>query len=432
MSLTRIMLLGGGAASSLFAAGAAQGQAFYLQEQSARAAGRAFSGEAADTGAASLWWNPAAIAGLTQAQAMLGSAAILPHGDVVDRGTLIRRPGQAFAAVGGDATSRDPISNGVLPSGAVAMPLGDRLAVGLAITSPFSFTTDYPATSWARYTAGRTKLVTFDLQPTLAIAPTGWLRVGGAIDVEHSYASFSNALPNILATQPDGEQVLQGAGWNMGWSAGGQVHVDRLTIGVSYRSSIRHTLGGSLVVAGLVGPLAASDTAVSGITASFRTPSQVVVGARLATTGRLTLDAQYVRFGWSSFDRITLGAPLNTALPQNYRDSWSMAGGLDYALSPRVTLRAGVQRAITPTQDGLRDARVPDADRWNVGAGGSYRLSRRVALDAAANYVAFADASIDRVTAAYAGTAVQTPILADGALRNAGAVVLSTGARLTF
>ena len=44
-------------------ASTAYADAFYLQAQSARGAGRAFSGEAADTGAASLWWNPAAIAG---------------------------------------------------------------------------------------------------------------------------------------------------------------------------------------------------------------------------------------------------------------------------------------------------------------------------------------------------------------------------------
>ena len=39
--------------TGLVVAGSAHAQAFYLQEQSTRAAGRAFSGETADTGAAS-------------------------------------------------------------------------------------------------------------------------------------------------------------------------------------------------------------------------------------------------------------------------------------------------------------------------------------------------------------------------------------------
>ena len=40
----------------------AHASGFYLQEQSVRGTGRAYSGEVADQGPASLWWNPAAIA----------------------------------------------------------------------------------------------------------------------------------------------------------------------------------------------------------------------------------------------------------------------------------------------------------------------------------------------------------------------------------
>lgn len=432
MPPTKLLLLSATAASSLAMSGAAHAQAFYLQEQSARAAGRAFSGEVADTGASSLWWNPAAIAGSTEAEVALSASAILPHGDVADRGTLIRRPGQTFVPVGGDANSRNPINNGVLPSGAIAVPLGDRVAIGLAVTSPYSFTTDYAATSWARYTADRTKLLTFDIQPSIGIAPTDWLRIGGGVNVEHTYASLSNALPNVLAALPDGEQKLEGAGWDVGWTAGAQMHNDFITVGFSYKSAIRHHLKGDLSVAGLVGPLAGSNTTVSGVEAQFYTPAQVMVGARLRATNRLTLNAQYVHFTWDKFDAIRLGAPLNVAIPENYRDSWSMAGGLDYALTPRLTVRAGVQRAITPTQDGLRDARVPDANRWNYGTGASFQLNRRFTIDAAANYVDFKNASIDRLTAAYAGTAAQTPILVNGELRDAHAVVLSLGGRMTF
>ncbi|RYY05453.1 MAG: aromatic hydrocarbon degradation protein, partial [Alphaproteobacteria bacterium] len=61
-----------------------------------------------------------------------------------------------------------------------------------------------------------------------------------------------------------------------------------------------------------------------------------------------------------------------------------------------------------------------------------FQLSPRFAIDGAANYVDFTDASIDRVTAAYAGTVVQTPIITNGELRNAHAVVLSLGGRFSF
>jgi long-chain fatty acid transport protein len=411
---------------------AAHAQAFYLQEQSARGAGRAFSGEAADTGSASIWWNPASIGGLEDGDATIGVAAILPSGEVADNGTLIVRPGQAAAPVGGNGVTRNPINKGVLPSGAIAVPLNDRVALGLSITSPFSFTTDYPADSWARYSADKTKLRTIDIQPSIGVAVTDWLRVGAGLNIEYTDASLSNALPNLSAALADGRQELKGDGWDFGWTAGIQLHSSRFTLGLSYKSAIEHTLKGDLTVSGLVGPLATSNMALSGVEAKFYTPSQAIAGARFAATDKLTLNAQVIRYGWDKFDAIRLGAPVNAALPQNYRTSWSYAGGVDYAVSPKVTLRAGVQRAITPTQDGERDARVPDSNRWNFGLGGSYAANSKLSFDLAANYVSFADATIDRVTAAYAGTAAQTPILTSGELRDAHAVVLSAGARLKF
>jgi long-chain fatty acid transport protein len=409
-------------------AGAAHAQAFYLQEQSARGAGRAFSGEVADTGAASLWWNPAAIADAERVEVNLNAAAILPRGEVVDTGTRIQRPGgQPFTAIGGDSNSRNPINNGVLPSGAIALPLGHRIALGLAVTSPYSFTTDYSSSSWARYSADKTRLRTVDIQPSIAVSVTDWLRVGAAANVEYTDATLSNALPNVAASFGDGRQELKGDGWDVGWSAGFQMHSDRVTAGFSYKSAIRHKLKGDLTVSGLVGPLQRSNVALSNVEADFYTPAQEIAGLRWRATDRLTLNGQVVHYNWDKFDAIRLGAPLNQAIPENYRESWSYAGGVDYMVSQALTLRAGVQRATTPTQNGQRDARVPDSNRWNFGAGGSYAVTRNIVLDAAANYVDFADASIDKATIAAGST-----ILTQGQLRNARAFVFSLGGRVQF
>ncbi len=419
-------------AGSIGFAGIAHAQAFYLEAQSARGAGRAFSGEAADTGPDSLWWNPAAIAGSTDVDVVASASLILPSGNVVDHGTLIARPGQPAAAVGGNPRAHDPISSGVLPTGAISVPLSNRLALGLTLTSPYSFTTDYDADSWARYTADKTRLRTYDIQPSVAFAPTDWLRLGAGLNVEYTEATLSNALPNVLASLPDGSQSLKGNGWDLGWSVGAQVHNDQVTFGLSYKSSIKHHLTGDLVVSGLVGPLAGSNVSLSNVEATFNTPWQAIAGVRVRATQRLTLNAQAELYGWSRFDFIRLGAPVSTAIPEDYKDSWSLAGGADYALSPKLTIRAGVQRVMTPTRDGERDARVPDSNRWNMTAGATWRMSPHFAVDAAAGYVAFADAGIDRVTAAYAGTAAQTPILVSGELQDAHAVVLSLGGRFTF
>lgn len=432
MTTSKGRILVGTAAGALAfgMASSASAQAFYLQEQSVRGQGRAFSGEAADTGVDSLWWNPASISGMQGGEAAVRASAIIPSGEVVDQGTLIRRPGQAPASVGGDPVAKNPINKGLLPSAAVAYGFGG-VAVGLSVTAPYAFTTNYDADSWARYTADKTKLRTFDIQPSIAFAITPELHIGGALNIEHADASLSNALPNLSPLLADGRQELKGDGWDLGWSAGAQYRTDVITVGLAYKSSIKHKLKGTVTTEGLLGPLAAQNREIDAI-ATFNTPWMAIGSVRVRATPQLTLNGQVVRYGWEKFDAIRLGAPLNTAIPENYKNSWSYAGGVDYLVNPQWTVRAGIQHGNTPTRDGERDARVPDSNRWNFSAGTSYAMSDRITLDGAFSYITFKDAPIDRLTAAYAGTAAQTPIIVNGELRDASALVFSLGARMAF
>ncbi len=427
----KIGLLSTIAGVAVAGASASHAGGFYLQEQSIRAVGRAFSGEVADQGSASLWWNPASVGGLEGGSAHLGLSAILPKGNVDNVNTLIVRPGQAPQPVGGEQRSKNPINNGFLPTGAVAYGIAPNVAIGFAVTSPFSFTTNYDSDSWARYTADKTRIRTFDFQPSIAVVPVEGLSLGVAANIQYAKATLSNYLPNLAPGSADGRLELKGDGFGYGWSAGAQYSTGPVTLGVSYKSAIKHVLKGSITTEGLVGNLAPQNGEQK-TSATFNTPWQLNMGARVRVTDQLTLNGQVVRFGWSKFDAIYLGAPLNSAIPENYRNTWSFAGGIDYDINPAWTVRAGVQRDKSPTYNGERDARVPDSDRWNIAVGASHAVSDMFTIDAAANYVLFKDANINRPAAAYAGSPVQTPIIVDGRLRNANALVLSIGGRMSF
>ena len=411
---------------------------FYLQEQSTRGWGRANSGEAADQGPASLWWNPAAIGWEEEGSegeglsASFSATALAPSGRLSDDGTQIDRPGLPAAAVGGASLQRDPAQKGLLPGNALALRLGKRLAVGVAITSPFSFTTDYDPDSWQRYSAIRTRLVTFDVQPSIAYAPNDWISLGAALNIEYGDAYLSNALPNLAAGSPDGKLILKGRGFDLGWSAGVQLRpAPRVTIGLSYKSAVEHDLAGSLEVRGLTGPLAARNVKAD-VVATFSTPWQMIGAARIGVTKATTLNVQAVRFGWSKFERIDLSAPFNSFIPEGYKNSWSFAAGIDHRASSRLTLRAGIQLDGTPTRDDRRDARVPDADRVDYNAGASYRLTSRFTLDAAAALIDFEDGPIPRDERFYAGTAAETLVLTNGRATGQRAILLSLGGRIGF
>jgi len=405
---------------------------FYLQEQSVRGWGRANSGEVADQGSASLWWNPAAIGWDKGRSVSFGATGILPSGRVEDLGTQIDRPGVPPAPVGGVPVQRDPVQKGVLPGNAGSMRLTDTLAIGVAITSPYSFTTDYDPNGWQRYSAIRTRLITLDVQPSIAFAPSEAISIGAALNIEYSDAFLSNALPNLAPGSPDARLRLTGDGIDLGWSVGAQARpAPGVTLGIAYKSAIEHKLSGTVSITGLLGPLATRNLE-SDIVATFSTPWQLILGGRFGVGEKLTLNAQAVHFGWSKFERIDLDAPLNSFIPQGYKNSWSYAVGADAALSPRLTLRTGIQFDNTPTRDDRRDPRVPDSDRVNYNVGGSFRLNDHMTLDGAASYTDFKTTPITRDERFYAGTPAQVDILTEGQARKQRALVLSLGGRLAF
>ena len=424
-----------GAIAAALWCGPAFAGGFYVQEQSARAVGRAFSGEGADTGAASLWWNPAAIArGPGRADAHIAIHRVTVDATVEDGGSTIQRPvpGLPRTGVGGAALQNDPIDKGTIPNLGGAWRLNDQWAVGLSVNAPYNFTTRYDLNSFTRYQALKSRLFNLELQPTVAWTPVPQLSLGLGVAFNYADATLSNALPNLSPLAPDGASNLTGNGWDMGWTAGLQWRpTDTLTLGLSYRSGITHKLDGQVTVAGLLGPAAAANVDVPG-KATFDTPAMLVAAGRWKATDRLTLNAQVQNFDWSAFDaiRVEFGGRTQISV-QDYEDTTSVAVGADYALTPQWTLRAGVQRDPTPTPDVGRTARVPDGDRWLYAAGATFSPTERVAVDVGAAYIDFSEARINSDATAFGGTPIATPISMQGVVNGHG-LVLSAGLRMSF
>ncbi len=403
---------------------------FYLQEQSVRGAGRAFSGEAADRGVGSLWWNPASIA-RSGRELSVGLHAIKIDSEVRNTGSYVTYPGGVdVPVVNPRNTEVDPIESGLVPNFAFATPIGDRLALGVSVAAPYNFTTKYEQGSFARYDALTSELRSGDASLTLAYQVNDWLDVGAGLNAQYVKAKLTSAMPSVSPLLPDGSSSLEGDGWDFGWNVGAQVHKGPWDFGLSYRSKIEHELDGDIAIA-LTGPLAPNSVTTSG-TASFNTPWFASASVRYAVNDKLTLNAQVNRIGWSEFQAITVEYPNGgDVIHQNYKDVTTGAIGLDYALSDRTTLRAGVGYDPTPTRDSLRTARIPDADRWLFSVGGSTEVTPGVTFDAGLTYIAFSDSTIRDDRAFYAGT----PAAVTSHLRGeaeGSALVASIGARWAF
>ena len=432
MSLMRNRLAAGVALLTLAAATQASASAFYLQEQSVRGTGRAYSGEVADKGVGSLWWNPASIAGIDRSEAYVGLNMIQVNSKVVNTGSSITRPvppAGLTTPIGGANTAFDPINDGIVPNLGGAFKINDKLSLGLSVAAPYNFTTEYNADSWTRYDALKSQLRTVNVDGVVAYRVNDMLDLGVGVTALYADAKLTNALPNISPLQPDGSQALKGDGWAFGYVVGVQAHPSKsLTIGASYRSKIDQKLDGTVTVAGLLPPIpAASNVSVDG-QAKITLPWIANVGARWAVDDRWTLNASISRVGWGEFDAIRVTFPGGSSTSaQNYKDVTTYAAGVDFQASPRLTLRAGVQYDPTPTPDVGRTARVPDGDRMMYAAGATWAATDNIKLDAAINYISFDDSSINRTDV----TATSATVRQNGAVTGS-AVVISTGARFSF
>ncbi|MBD3834491.1 OmpP1/FadL family transporter [Brevundimonas bullata] len=403
---------------------------FYLQEQSVRGAGRAFSGEAADRGVGSMWWNPAAIA-RSGREVSVGMHGIKIDSEVKNNGSYVTYPGGANAPVTNPRnTNVDPIESGLVPNFAFATPVGDRFAVGVSVAAPYNFTTKYEQASFTRYDALTSELRSANAGLTVAYQVNDWLDIGAGLDAQYVKAKLTSALPSVSPLVPDGSSSLEGDGWDFGWNLGAQVHKGAWDFGLSYRSKIEHELDGDVNIV-LTGPLAPNSVSTAG-TASFNTPWFASASVRYAVNDKLTLNAQVNRIGWSEFEAINVDYPGGgDSIHQNYKDVTTGAIGLDYALSDKTTLRAGVGYDPTPTRDSLRTARIPDADRLLVSVGGSTEVTKGVTFDAGLTYIAFSDSDIYDDRTFYAGTAAATTSHLRGTAEGS-ALVASLGARWAF
>lgn len=431
MKSSKSLFTGAAVAALAFAvASPAFAGSFYLQEQSARAAGRAYSGEAADRGAGSLWWNPAAIA-RSGREVTFSVHGLALNSTVTNTNSAIVYPGGATVPVVGQDRNTDPIESGIVPNFAVAMPVGDRFAVGLSVSAPYNFTTKYANNAFARYDALTSELRSANVGLTGAMQVTDWLDVGVGFDAQYVKAKLTSALPNLSPTLPDGTSSLEGDGWDYGWNVGAQAHFGKLDLGLSYRSEIEHELDGDVNISGLLGPIAPGNVSSAG-TASFNTPWFASASVRYALNDKLTLNAQVNRIGWSEFDAIRVNYGTGgDVIVQDYKDVTTGAIGFDYKSSDRLTLRGGIGYDPTPTRDNERTARIPDADRWLFSAGASVKAAEKVTVDMGLTYIAFSDSEIHSDRTFYPGTAAATTSQLRGTAEGNG-VVASLGVRYAF
>jgi long-chain fatty acid transport protein len=419
----------------LICAKGAAASGFAIQEQSVRNQGAAFAGAGANPqDASTIFYNPAGMVMLDDAQGAAGVGVLMPHAQYSDRGSTGGLNAGAQAAYGGVNTS-DAFSPVAVPNFYAATPLGDDMTwVGLGVTMPFGLENKYDGSSFVRYDSTSSTLTVVDIAPVVAILVADDFSIGGGPDIQMVSGQLDNALPcpggavgcgAAFSPATDGLTHLDGNGWRIGYNLGAQWQATkRLRLGATYRSAMTHSAKGTVRVSGLAGGLAALN-GLRDAAAELKLPSSAGLSAAYDWSNQLKLLGSVNWTGWSSFDaiRVTFALPVfDSVTPENYKDSWMGALGAEWKQDERWTFRGGLQYDQTPTNAVDRSSRTPDSDRYWISGGASYAINKRFSLDAAYSHLFMPDAPLALTRPFYSGGAAST-VHINGVSKNSADIV---------
>lgn len=375
--------------------GAAQAAGFYIQEQSVRGLGSAFSGSSTTlSDPSTIFFNPAGMTQLGGTQTQAGVHLLIPNSKVKDNGSTA----PLTMALGGP--SGNPYDPTPVPNGFISHQVNDAVWLGLGVTAPFGLGSDYGDTWFGRFDSTKTELQVIDVQPTLAYRVNDALSIGVGLNMQHSNADLRNKI-NLAAVAPgtEGSQKLTGDDWGFGYSIGVKFKpLPTTTFGVNYKSEVHHDLDGKLAITLPSGALAPAPFPNGGGRAKLVTPDHLTIGASHQLNDRLTIQGQATWFGWNNYDNITIrmdSGAIAGRVDQNYQTTWAFAAGAEYLLNDQWTLRGGVQFDETPTTDEYRTSRTPDGDRTWISGGATYAINSKIDIDMAATYIFVEDGTIN-------------------------------------
>jgi long-chain fatty acid transport protein len=356
----------------------AAGFALVQQGTAAMGQGNAFVAEAND--ASAIFYNPA---GLNQLK-----------GVQVYQGSFFNYPDREYSGGGQDSQTNHRLYRSL--TAYIAIPVHDRVALGLGFFSPFGMGTVWPPTWAGRYITTFSSMKTYNLNPVISVKVLDNLSVAAGFDVLWSKVILKRKTPVVFRgiAFPDGETELTGDGSGNGYNLGLLYEpLSGVKLGVAYRSQIKVNHSGAFT-SNLPAPLGQGPTIPGNATIIY--PPSLTMGVSYGRFKPFTFEFDATWTGWSSYDKLKMnldsplalgGGQTNTlTTPKNWHDAWAFRFGANYEINEQMKIRAGYIYDLTPVPDTSFDPQVPDANRHIFTVGSDLKI-KGFTLGFAYNYI---------------------------------------------
>ncbi|MCP1643949.1 long-chain fatty acid transport protein [Pseudomonas citronellolis] len=341
-----------------------------INEQSASGAGTAYAGRASSAlDASTIYGNPAGLTKLKRTEVSGGLAVVDAKDDI------------SQAHGGGTGTNKgDSVPLAAVPFGYFSTPINEDFTFGLGIYVPYGIINDYESSFQGRAHGSYSKVQVITVQPTIAYKFNDVVSVGFG----PTFNRIDGKLENYLATAGlagaanDTKISIKGDDTAIGYNIGVLVTpTDSTSLGLTYHSKVDYHLGGHTTVSG--SPLGLFDSRMDA-KLDITLPESVDMSITQKLDDKWTVYGGTTWTRWSRLKEISVrnqGAPVaqfNTIGEElNWQDTWSVAVGTSYQLTPEWVLRTGFAYDPSPTSNADRNVRIPVGDRkiFTLGAGWS-------------------------------------------------------------
>jgi long-chain fatty acid transport protein len=265
-----------------------------------------------------------------------------------------------------------------VPSIVARARLSDMVAVGIGFHLPFGLALSWPDQHTQADVIQDQSLRTYFITPAVGLnldKQVPGLSIGAGVDLVPSTVKLEQA---IIFGDTRGTAVLGGTAFGVGARAGVQYRppaLKQLRLGAMWRSQVNLSYEGKGDFD--IDPAFRAQLPPDGdISTKVRLPQGISGGVAFDATPELQLEVNAMWINWKKFDelRIELPGGAETVSPQNYENKVTLRVGAEYALGQKAAVRAGYIYDPTPIPNTTISARLPDADRHDITAGGSYSL----------------------------------------------------------
>ena len=353
---------------------------FLIFEEGAKALamGGAFTAQADDPSA--VFYNPAGLCALEGTQLYLGGTAIVTNTDFAGidpdpgYGVLEKTKTQLFTPVAMYVTHQ----------------INDNVTAGLGVFNLFGLGREWddPDTFSGRHISYDVDLRTYYFNPTLSWKMNDMFSIGVGAQLVYSDVELKRyqlmwdpdggGFVNVARIELNGDNTI-----DAGFNAGILYRHEKVSIGVTYRSSVKVDYEGDGVFTQVPSGNSALDAVVAsvlppnqGMATTIEMPPLVSVGIAFNTIEKVTFEVDLNWVGWSTFDTLPFDFKENDALDteriQDYDDVFSVRTGAEYSYSDALDLRFGYYYDPSPQPEKSMSPLLPDTDRHGLTLGFGY------------------------------------------------------------